>query len=99
MIHACASAMAATGADSGSISIRTAATTMNGTTCATVVSVQSRPRLRSVSALARLRPGTAASSGRLPASKLPAGDGLAENDGGLAVRQLAHVRRLAGAVA
>ena len=36
MIHAWASAAAATGADSGWSSISTTATAMNGTTCATV---------------------------------------------------------------
>ena len=48
MIQACASAIAPTGADSGSISNRTTATTQNGTTCATIVSVHSRARMRSV---------------------------------------------------
>src|SRR6266480_6412362 len=68
MIQACAIAIAATGADSGWSSMRTTATATNGTTCATVVSVQSCPRRRSVSSLARRRQGTAASSGRGPAA-------------------------------
>src|SRR5437764_11517611 len=108
MIHAWASAASATGADSGWSSIRTTATAMKGTTWATVVSVQSCPRRRSVAWLARRRQGTAASSGRGPAAcwkraastaLLAAGDRTPQDHRVGLQRQLADLRGLARPVA
>src|SRR4051812_36230195 len=108
MIHAWASATSATGADSGWSSISTTATAMNGTTCATVVRVQSLPRRRRVASLARGRQGTAASSGRGPAAcwkpaastvVLAAGDGPAEDDRVGIERELADLRGVPRTVA
>ena len=63
MIQAWASAIRLTGAASGLIANIPIATTQNGTTWATIVSVHSRARVRRVPAVSRRRQGTAASSG------------------------------------
>ena len=53
--HACTTAIAATGNESGSSAISSAAVARNGIVCASVVSVQSRPRRRSRAASIRGR--------------------------------------------
>src|SRR4051812_39516177 len=64
MIHACASAMAETGAASGCSATIVPATATKGTTWAVVVTVHSRASRTSLSASTRCRQWTVATSGR-----------------------------------
>src|SRR3954453_5311365 len=97
MIHACASAIAATGAASGLSATIPPATAMNGTTWAVVMPVHSRASCASLSASTRRRQWTAASSGRASAKELPAGDRRPHDHEVGVDRQLAHHLGLARA--
>ena len=73
MIHACASAASATGADRGWSAMSTTAAAMKGTVWATVVSVHSRAARSTERADARGRQWTVATSGRARSAPAPAG--------------------------
>ncbi len=106
MTYAWARHTRATGAANGSSQMSTAPARTNGRTCATVVSVHSRPMRCSRAASTRGRQYTAAVSGRTPgatsggaaAANLASRDGLAQDDGVRAHGELADLLGLPGPV-